>query len=59
MCNWNLFHLNRSECCFEESFEEVVYPDRDPDAVIISRRDIELLQPRTFINDTIIDFYIR
>ncbi|KAG6421966.1 hypothetical protein SASPL_118526 [Salvia splendens] len=50
---------NLSECCFEESFEEVVYPDGDPDAVIISRRDIELLQPRTFINDTIIDFYFR
>ncbi|XP_042059680.1 probable ubiquitin-like-specific protease 2A [Salvia splendens] len=48
-----------TECCFEESFEEVVYPDGDPDAVIISRRDIELLQPRTFINDTIIDFYFR
>lgn len=50
---------NLSECCFEESFEEVVYPDGDRDAVIISRRDIELLQPRTFINDTIIDFYFR
>ncbi|XP_057812506.1 probable ubiquitin-like-specific protease 2B [Salvia miltiorrhiza] len=47
------------ECYLEESFEEVVYPDGDPYAVIISRRDIELLQPRTFINDTIIDFYIR
>ncbi|KAL1564608.1 Ulp1 peptidase [Salvia divinorum] len=47
------------EYCFEESFEEVVYPDGDPDAVIINRRDIEVLQPRTFINDTIIDFYFR
>ncbi|KAH6793441.1 hypothetical protein C2S52_003918 [Perilla frutescens var. hirtella] len=48
-----------NEYCFEESFEEVVYPDGDPDAVFISRTDIELLQPRTFINDTIIDFYMR
>ncbi|KAK6156725.1 hypothetical protein DH2020_010973 [Rehmannia glutinosa] len=48
-----------SECNFDEAFEDIVYPDGDPDAVFISRRDIELLQPRTFINDTIIDFYIK
>ena len=42
-----------------ESFEEVIYPKGDPDAVSISKRDIELLQPETFINDTIIDFYIK
>ncbi|XP_020551252.1 probable ubiquitin-like-specific protease 2A isoform X2 [Sesamum indicum] len=48
-----------SKCSFHESFEEIIYPDGDPDAVFISRKDIELLQPRTFINDTIIDFYIK
>ncbi|KAK4438099.1 putative ubiquitin-like-specific protease 2B [Sesamum alatum] len=48
-----------SKCSFHESFEEIIYPNGDPDAVFISRNDIELLQPRTFINDTIIDFYIK
>ncbi|KAG8368607.1 hypothetical protein BUALT_Bualt15G0063000 [Buddleja alternifolia] len=48
-----------SECSFNEPFEEIIYPEGDPDAVFISRSDIELLQPRTFINDTIIDFYIK
>ncbi|XP_031263904.1 probable ubiquitin-like-specific protease 2A isoform X2 [Pistacia vera] len=44
---------------FNECFEDVIYPKGDPDAVVISRRDVELLQPETFINDTIIDFYIQ
>ncbi|KAL3620981.1 hypothetical protein CASFOL_035893 [Castilleja foliolosa] len=48
-----------SECNFDESFEDIIYPDGDPDAVFISGKDIELLRPRTFINDTIIDFYIK
>ncbi|XP_011043054.1 PREDICTED: probable ubiquitin-like-specific protease 2B isoform X3 [Populus euphratica] len=42
-----------------ETFKEVIYPKGDPDAVSISKRDVELLQPETFINDTIIDFYIQ
>ncbi|XP_073262021.1 probable ubiquitin-like-specific protease 2B isoform X3 [Populus alba] len=42
-----------------ETFEEVIYPKGDPDAVSISKRDVELLNPETFINDTIIDFYIQ
>ncbi|KAK6245762.1 Ulp1 protease family [Theobroma cacao] len=44
---------------FDEPFEEVVYPKGDIDAVSISKRDVDLLQPETFINDTIIDFYIK
>ncbi|KAH1218212.1 putative ubiquitin-like-specific protease 2B [Glycine max] len=44
---------------FEIAFDEVIYPKGEPDAVSISKRDIELLQPQTFINDTIIDFYIK
>ncbi|XP_021625723.1 probable ubiquitin-like-specific protease 2B isoform X3 [Manihot esculenta] len=48
-------HLN----IFDEPFEDVIYPKGDPDAVAISKRDVELLQPETFINDTIIDFYIK
>ncbi|XP_010254528.1 PREDICTED: probable ubiquitin-like-specific protease 2B isoform X1 [Nelumbo nucifera] len=44
---------------FDKTFEEVIYPKGDPDAVSISKRDVELLQPETFINDTIVDFYIK
>ncbi|XP_022731497.1 probable ubiquitin-like-specific protease 2B isoform X2 [Durio zibethinus] len=44
---------------FDEPFEEVIYPAGDFDAVSISKRDVDLLQPETFINDTIIDFYIK
>ncbi|OVA10483.1 Peptidase C48 [Macleaya cordata] len=44
---------------FDEPFEDVIYPQGDPDAVSISKRDVELLEPETFINDTIIDFYIK
>ncbi|XP_019418791.1 PREDICTED: probable ubiquitin-like-specific protease 2A [Lupinus angustifolius] len=44
---------------FDEAFEEVIYPKGEPDAISISKRDVELLRPETFINDTIIDFYIK
>ncbi|KAK6940247.1 Ulp1 protease family, C-terminal catalytic domain [Dillenia turbinata] len=44
---------------FDVPFEEVIYPKGDPDAVSISKRDVDLLHPETFINDTIIDFYIK
>ncbi|GMI64890.1 hypothetical protein HRI_000158300 [Hibiscus trionum] len=44
---------------FDEPFEEVIYPKGDFDAVSISKRDVDLLQPETFVNDTIIDFYIK
>ncbi|MCL7022717.1 hypothetical protein MKW94_005281 [Papaver nudicaule] len=43
----------------EKHFDEVIYPKGDPDAVSISKRDVELLHPETFINDTLIDFYIK
>ncbi|TVU44004.1 hypothetical protein EJB05_03428, partial [Eragrostis curvula] len=42
-----------------EDFEDIIYPQGDPDAVSISKRDAELLLPETFVNDTIIDFYIK
>ncbi|XP_062203173.1 probable ubiquitin-like-specific protease 2B [Phragmites australis] len=42
-----------------EDFEDVIYPKGDPDAVSISKRDAELLLPETFVNDTIIDFYVK
>ncbi|XP_050375868.1 probable ubiquitin-like-specific protease 2B isoform X2 [Argentina anserina] len=44
---------------FDEDFETLVYPEGDPDAVSISKRDADLLQPEIFINDTLIDFYIK
>ncbi|KAF2299788.1 hypothetical protein GH714_003369 [Hevea brasiliensis] len=44
---------------FDEAVEDVVYPKGDSDAVSICKRDFDLLQPETFINDTIIDFYIK
>ncbi|CAL0300824.1 unnamed protein product [Lupinus luteus] len=44
---------------FDEAFDEVIYPKGEPDAISINKRDVELLRPETFINDTIIDFYIK
>ncbi|KAL0833589.1 hypothetical protein Bca101_085478 [Brassica carinata] len=41
------------------SFDDLVYPQGEPDAVVVRKQDIELLKPRRFINDTIIDFYIK
>ncbi|XP_058103919.1 uncharacterized protein LOC131247947 isoform X2 [Magnolia sinica] len=35
----------------DESFEDVIHPKGDPDAVSISKIDVELLQPETFIID--------
>lgn len=35
------------------------FPKGDPDAVSICWSDVQLLQPKTFINDTIIDFYMK
>ncbi|GKV02324.1 hypothetical protein SLEP1_g14778 [Rubroshorea leprosula] len=50
----NLYLSNLHEC-----FEEVIYPEGDPDAILVRKRDVDLLCPETFINDTIIDFYIK
>ncbi|XP_030943367.1 probable ubiquitin-like-specific protease 2A isoform X3 [Quercus lobata] len=55
----NLFISKNYLSHFDEPFKDVFYPEGDPDAVCISKRDIELLQPERFINDTIIDFYIK
>ncbi|XP_020962164.1 probable ubiquitin-like-specific protease 2B [Arachis ipaensis] len=44
---------------FVQPFDEVIYPKGDPDAVSLSKRDVDLLRPDTFVNDTIIDFYIQ
>lgn len=44
---------------FDDHFEDVIYPKGDADAVSISKRDVDLLRPEVFVNDTIIDFYIK
>ena len=41
------------------SFETLVYPLGDPDAVTITTKDVEILRPMGFLNDTIIDFYVK
>lgn len=56
-------HCLMFQSCFimyssRDNFEEIIFPEGDPDAVSISKRDVDLLKPKTFVNDTIIDFYI-
>ncbi|XP_031744940.1 probable ubiquitin-like-specific protease 2A isoform X2 [Cucumis sativus] len=60
--SWRHSDVFSPKNCFSEfvdTFEEVIYPMGDPDAVTISKRDLELLKPGMFINDTIIDFYVK
>ncbi|EOA16067.1 hypothetical protein CARUB_v10004200mg [Capsella rubella] len=52
-------NLGTSLSNLADSFEDLVYPKGEPDAVVVRKQDIELLKPRRFINDTIIDFYIK
>ncbi|KAL1822962.1 probable ubiquitin-like-specific protease 2B isoform X2 [Daucus carota subsp. sativus] len=54
-----IFPLKHYFPSFEDSFEDVIYPKGDPDAVSISKRDVDRLEPEIFVNDTIIDFYIK
>ncbi|KAG0615942.1 hypothetical protein M758_5G078200 [Ceratodon purpureus] len=45
-----------------DAFKVLVYPQDDPDAVTITQKDIKILghqKPLEFLNDTIIDFYIK
>ncbi|XP_040379818.1 uncharacterized protein LOC102699959 [Oryza brachyantha] len=60
--NWNIepsLFFPKQYFSDTEDFEDVIYPKGDHDAVSISKRDVELLLPETFVNDTIIDFYIK
>jgi hypothetical protein len=43
---------------FVETLEEFVFPKGDSDDVTISGTDVELLEPRIFINDALINLYI-
>nr|GEV45277.1 hypothetical protein [Tanacetum cinerariifolium] len=40
-------------------FPEVAYPKGEVDDVSIGKRDVDMLLPDTFVNDTIIGFYIK
>jgi sentrin-specific protease 7 len=51
--------LIRFHCFSIDDFEDVIYPKGDREAVSISSRDLELLLPEIFVNDTIVDFYIK
>ncbi|CAN6298317.1 unnamed protein product [Urochloa humidicola] len=42
-----------------DDFQEFLYPQGDPEAFSISKTDAERLLPETFLNDTLIDFYIK
>jgi hypothetical protein len=44
---------------FVETLEEFVFPKGDLDDVTISGTNVELLEMGIFINDALIDFYIR
>ncbi|KAF8681759.1 hypothetical protein HU200_045196 [Digitaria exilis] len=60
--NWSIepsMFFPRQYFSVAEDFEDVIYPQGEPDAVSISKRDADLLLPETFVNDTIIDFYIK
>ncbi|GKE15420.1 probable ubiquitin-like-specific protease 2B isoform X2 [Tanacetum coccineum] len=46
-------------CGFDQPFEEVVYPKGEIDVVSIAKRDVDMLLPDTFVNDTITDFYTK
>ncbi|XP_010432536.1 PREDICTED: probable ubiquitin-like-specific protease 2A isoform X1 [Camelina sativa] len=52
-------NLGTSLTNLADSFEDLIYPQGEPDSVVVRKQDIELLKPRRFINDTIIDFYIK
>eukprot|EP00898_Chlorokybus_atmophyticus_P005516 jgi/Chlat1/5966/Chrsp4S06179 len=38
---------------------DVVFPTNEPDAVTVTNADMERLAPSEFLNDTLIDFYIK
>ncbi|CAL4943605.1 unnamed protein product [Urochloa decumbens] len=42
-----------------DDFDEFIYPQGDAEAISISKTDAERLLPETFLNDTLIDFYIK
>jgi Ulp1 family protease len=43
----------------DEAIEKVTYSEGGPDAITIMKKYVELLDPGKFVNDNIIDFYIK
>ncbi|CAI5473938.1 unnamed protein product, partial [Closterium sp. Yama58-4] len=46
-----------AEC--EENYKEVVFPKNGKDSVAVRWKDVEQLKPGRFLNDTLIDFYLK
>ncbi len=42
-----------------KKFEKLVYPVGDVDAVTITVKEVEILESTAFLNDNIIDFYMK
>lgn len=40
-------------------FEKLVYPANDVDAITITVKEVEILESTAFLNDNIIDFYMK
>jgi sentrin-specific protease 7 len=38
---------------------DLQYPNGDPDSITIRKQDYETLEPKQFLNDTILDFYLK
>lgn len=54
--NFNKFFINN----FSTAKTVLVYPPDEPHkAVTITDKDLEVLQPFEFLNDTIIEFYLK
>jgi Ulp1 family protease len=52
-------HYSRSSRHQKPSIKTFHFPANDPDAVTISTSDLGRLEPQEFLNDTLIDFYIK
>ncbi|GAQ85607.1 Ulp1 protease family protein [Klebsormidium nitens] len=52
-------HYTRPSRHQKPSIQTFHFPPNDPDAVTISTTDLARLEPHEFLNDTLIDFYIK
>ena len=42
-----------------DMLEPFIFPEGDPGAVTIMKRDLDCLLPHAWLNDTIIEFYLK
>jgi hypothetical protein len=60
LANWTPILIDFVSVCVRMEGYKVAYPSRDdPDAVEILHSDLQRLAPLEFLNDTLIDFYIK